>query len=126
MPMRSQAQRRYLWAREPEVAALFELETKPGAKLPEYVGDTVAKKTKKKARKKARAKKPKGLFAKAKAKLTSYKKARAKKAKAAKVRAAKVRAKKVAHAREATKLERQALSLLKKALTHKRRAQAAK
>lgn len=34
MPMKSEAQRRYLWANEPEVAAEFEAETKPGSQLP--------------------------------------------------------------------------------------------
>ena len=117
--MRSKAQRRYLWAREPEIAALFELETKPGARLPEYVGDTVAKKkAKKKARKKAAPKKAR--------KKAVSKKSYAKKARAKKAQAKKARAKKAAHAREAGKLERQALGLLKRALAHKKRAAAAK
>lgn len=96
-----------MWARLPEVAERLEAETKPGAKLPEHVGKTMAKKkAKKKTAKKARAKKA-----------PAAKKARAKKA-----RAKKAHAKKKAHAREATKLERQALVLLKKALVHKKHA----
>lgn len=37
MPMRSQAQRRYLWAVMPDVARKLEDETRRGAKLPEHV-----------------------------------------------------------------------------------------
>jgi hypothetical protein len=37
MPMRSQAQRRYLWSQRPDVARRFERETPRGKKLPEYV-----------------------------------------------------------------------------------------
>ena len=36
MPMRSRAQRRYLWSQKPEVARRFERETPRGKKLPEY------------------------------------------------------------------------------------------
>lgn len=43
MPMKSKAQRRYLHAKEPEVAAEFERATPKGKKLPEHV----AKKKKK-------------------------------------------------------------------------------
>lgn len=35
MPMKSKAQRRFLWANEPTVAAEFESKTPKGAKLPE-------------------------------------------------------------------------------------------
>jgi hypothetical protein len=45
MPLKSKAQRAYLWATDPELAKKFEKETKKGAKLPEYV------KTKKKGKK---------------------------------------------------------------------------
>jgi hypothetical protein len=34
MPMKSQAQRKYLWAKEPEVAKEFEKHTPKGKKLP--------------------------------------------------------------------------------------------
>ena len=37
MPMKSTAQRKYLWANNPKVAAKFEAETKPGKKLPKHV-----------------------------------------------------------------------------------------
>lgn len=37
MPMRSQAQRRYLHAKHPKIAEKFEKETPPKAKLPEKV-----------------------------------------------------------------------------------------
>jgi len=37
MPMRSQAQRRYLWATNPELARKFEDKTPKGTKLPERV-----------------------------------------------------------------------------------------
>ena len=37
MPMKSKAQRKYLWANEPEVAREFESKTKKGAKLPNKV-----------------------------------------------------------------------------------------
>lgn len=37
MPMRSQAQRRYLWSQHPDVAREFEAETPKGKKLPERV-----------------------------------------------------------------------------------------
>lgn len=42
MPMRSKAQRRYLWANEPEVARKFEDETPKGKKLPERVKKSYA------------------------------------------------------------------------------------
>ena len=45
MPMKSKAQRRYLWARHPEVAREFESKTAKGKKLPEHV-----KKRKRKSR----------------------------------------------------------------------------
>jgi hypothetical protein len=35
MPMKSKAQRKYLWANKPDVAKEFESKTKKGAKLPE-------------------------------------------------------------------------------------------
>jgi hypothetical protein len=53
MPMKSQKQRRYLWANEPEVAAEFEAKTPKGKKLPERV------KTKSPARRPAATKKKK-------------------------------------------------------------------
>ena len=37
MPFKSEAQRRYLWSQEPEVAKRFAKETPKGAKLPERV-----------------------------------------------------------------------------------------
>jgi len=37
MPMRSQAQRKYLWANNPKVAKKFEKETPKGKKLPKKV-----------------------------------------------------------------------------------------
>jgi len=37
MPMKSKAQRAYLWAKHPEVAREFENETAKGAKLPKHV-----------------------------------------------------------------------------------------
>ncbi len=37
MPLKSQAQRRYLWAKHPEVAREFEEHTPKGKKLPEHV-----------------------------------------------------------------------------------------
>lgn len=46
MPMKSQKQRKYLWANEPEIAAEFEAKTPKGKKLPEKV--TKTKPTKKK------------------------------------------------------------------------------
>lgn len=46
MPMKSKAQRKYLWANDPETAEKFEKETPKGKKLPE--------KKKKKAKKKAK------------------------------------------------------------------------
>lgn len=35
MPMKSKAQRKYLWAKDPELAKKFEEETPKGKKLPE-------------------------------------------------------------------------------------------
>lgn len=46
MPMKSQAQRRYLHAKEPEVAARFEAVTPKGKKLPQHVAPKPKKKTK--------------------------------------------------------------------------------
>lgn len=43
MPMKSKAQRAYLWANEPEVARKFEDHTKKGAKLPKKVKKKVKK-----------------------------------------------------------------------------------
>lgn len=37
MPFKSEAQRRYLWSQEPDVARRFAEETPKGAKLPERV-----------------------------------------------------------------------------------------
>lgn len=37
MPMKSQAQRRALWAKDPKLAREFEAKTPPGKKLPERV-----------------------------------------------------------------------------------------
>jgi len=37
MPLKSQAQRRYLWAKHPKVAREFEKKTSKGKKLPEKV-----------------------------------------------------------------------------------------
>ena len=37
MPMQSEAQRRYLWAKHPDVAREFEAATPKGARLPEKV-----------------------------------------------------------------------------------------
>lgn len=39
MPFKSEAQRRYLWAKEPEVAEEFAKATPKGAKLPMHVAD---------------------------------------------------------------------------------------
>jgi hypothetical protein len=39
MPFKSEAQRRYLWSQEPEVAARFAKETPKNAKLPMHVAD---------------------------------------------------------------------------------------
>lgn len=36
MPMQSQKQRAFLWARHPKIARKFESETPKGRKLPEY------------------------------------------------------------------------------------------
>lgn len=50
MPFKSEAQRRYLWAKEPEVAKEFAKETPKGAKLPMHVAafkQAMAKKAKK-------------------------------------------------------------------------------
>ena len=38
MPFKSHAQRRYLWATDPELAKKFEAETPSGADLPDHVG----------------------------------------------------------------------------------------
>lgn len=38
MPFKSEAQRRYLYANEPEVAREFQAHTPKGAKLPRHVG----------------------------------------------------------------------------------------
>lgn len=46
MPFKSEAQRRYLYAKEPEIAAEFEAKTPKGSKLPSHV-----KKTKKRPKK---------------------------------------------------------------------------
>lgn len=43
MPMKSQKQRAYLWAFEPEVAKKFEEHTPKGAKLPKKVKKKVKK-----------------------------------------------------------------------------------
>ena len=40
MPMRSQAQRRYLWATNPEVAKKLEAESPKGQPLPDHVQPT--------------------------------------------------------------------------------------
>ena len=45
MPMKSQAQRRYLWAKNPEVAREFEDATPPGKNLPKKIAKKKAKKT---------------------------------------------------------------------------------
>jgi len=47
MPMESQAQRRYLWAKHPKIAKEFESKTPEGKKLPEYVKKAYSDKTKK-------------------------------------------------------------------------------
>lgn len=39
MPFKSEAQRRYLWSQEPEVAKRFAKETPKNAKLPMHVAD---------------------------------------------------------------------------------------
>lgn len=39
MPMKSQAQRRYLWAKHPDVAKKFEKETPKGKKLPKRINN---------------------------------------------------------------------------------------
>ena len=44
MSMKSQAQRKYLWAKHPEVAEKFEKETPKGKKLPKKVKKGKAKK----------------------------------------------------------------------------------
>jgi hypothetical protein len=38
MPMKSQAQRGYLWAKHPEIAQEFEDATPKGKRLPQHVG----------------------------------------------------------------------------------------
>lgn len=43
MPFKSQAQRRYLFAKEPKVAREFAAATPPGAKLPERVTPKASK-----------------------------------------------------------------------------------
>lgn len=43
MPFRSQAQRRYLYATNPKVAAEFEAATPKGAKLPQHVAKRKAR-----------------------------------------------------------------------------------
>ena len=43
MPMKSKAQRRYLWANHPEVARELEGETGNGVKLPEHVKKAMLK-----------------------------------------------------------------------------------
>lgn len=45
MPFKSKAERGFLYANHPDIAARFQAETPKGAKLPQYVG----KKPKKKA-----------------------------------------------------------------------------
>lgn len=44
MPMRSEKQRRFLWANHPALAKAFELETPAGAKLPKYAATPKKKK----------------------------------------------------------------------------------
>jgi hypothetical protein len=44
MPFKSQAQRKYLYANEPKVAAKFAKETPKGAKLPQKVKPSKSKK----------------------------------------------------------------------------------
>jgi hypothetical protein len=39
MPFKSQAQRRFMHAKHPEIAKEFEEKTPKGAKLPEHAGD---------------------------------------------------------------------------------------
>ena len=39
MPMKSQAQRGFLWARHPEIAKRWEKHTPKGKKLPKHVKD---------------------------------------------------------------------------------------
>jgi hypothetical protein len=48
MPFKSKAQRRYLFAKEPEVAKEFAAHTPKGAKLPEHVKAKAKKKLSKK------------------------------------------------------------------------------
>ena len=48
MPMKSKAQRRYLWATDPELAKEFESKTPKGKKLPEKARKKTAKKKAKK------------------------------------------------------------------------------
>ena len=43
MPMKSKAQRKFLWATNPEVAREFEDETPKGIKLPEHVKKAMCK-----------------------------------------------------------------------------------
>jgi hypothetical protein len=45
MPMRSQAQRRFWWATDPETARKWEDETPKGKKLPERVSSKKGKKS---------------------------------------------------------------------------------
>lgn len=47
MPMRSKAQRAYLHAKHPDVAAKFEAETPKGTKLPAHVAKPKGRKKKK-------------------------------------------------------------------------------
>jgi len=44
MPMKSQAQRRFMWAQHPEMAKEFEEKTPKGKKLPEKVAKKPVKK----------------------------------------------------------------------------------
>ena len=48
MPYKSEAQRRYMYAVHPKLAAEFEAATPKGAKLPEHVSDRKEKSTKEK------------------------------------------------------------------------------
>jgi len=49
MPFKSEAQRKFLFAKHPEVARKFAAHTPEGAKLPEHVGQSTASKRRKQA-----------------------------------------------------------------------------
>jgi len=54
MPFKSQAQRRYMYAKHPEIAAEFEAATPKGKKLPKHVAQTKRASTKRASTKRGR------------------------------------------------------------------------